>query len=93
MQSPLLSQTQGAFSHPGPRGEAFWGLEVTLFLLFMVKGFAERKIHSCEPEAQHSTCREGPDGGLPDSLGSSLCLPNSIILAFKVLHLDFPKYG
>ena len=35
------------------------GLEVTGFLLFMVKTFAEQRKHSCQPEAQHNTCREG----------------------------------
>ena len=56
---PPLPQTQGAFSRTGPWNEAFWGLEVTGFLLFMVKTFAEQRKHSCQPEAQHNTCREG----------------------------------
>lgn len=56
---PPLPQTQGAFSRTGPWNEAFRGLEVTGFLLFMVKTFAEQRKHSCQPEAQHNTCREG----------------------------------
>lgn len=59
MQSPPRSQTQGAFSRPGPRGEAFQGLEVTRFLLFMAKAFAKQRKHSCQPEAQHNTCGGG----------------------------------
>lgn len=57
---PPLPQTQGAFSHPGPWNEAFRGPEVTRFLLFMVKAFAEQRKHSCQQEVQHNTCREGP---------------------------------
>lgn len=32
---------------------------VTRLLLFMVKAYAEQRKHSCQPEAQHNTCREG----------------------------------
>lgn len=76
---PTPVPDKGAFSRPGPTGEAFGGLEVTRFLLCMVKASAEQGKHSCPPEAQHSTRGEGPVGSrgrLPGSLRSSPCLLN-----------------
>ena len=57
-KEPFL--TQAPRVRPSAGG---WGvLEVTRFLLCMVKAFAEQGKHSCLPEAQHNTCRAGPVG-------------------------------
>lgn len=96
MQSPPLPQTQGAFSHPGPKGEAFGGLEVTRFLLWMVKAFTRQRKHREKGSQRPSSTSAGRDlagegRGLPDSLGFSPCLPHSVTLAFRDLQLDCRK--
>lgn len=64
----------------------------------MVKAFAEQRKHSCQPEAQHNTCRKGP--GLAGEGAAQACwgpLPACKVQSHwhsrTCIYLDYPKQG